>query len=120
MTTARGRPRPSGLNRRPHTKWGIGRTGSGACRGGNAAVCHHCTHVQQGHALQDYTRHHDGRLTDLRVILKCNGEFIYVKLISDIARLRGVVSLSCEERREGGGSHLERREGGGSKAMYPR
>ena len=32
----------------------------------------------------------------LRVILKCNGAYIYVKLISEIARLRGVVSLSCE------------------------
>ena len=31
-----------------------------------------------------------------------------MKLISDIARLRGVVSLSCEERREGGVSSAER------------
>ena len=57
---------------------------------------------------------------NLRVILKCNGEFIYVKLISDIARLRGVVSLSCEERREGGGGPTSSERGGGSKAMYPR
>ena len=29
-----------------------------------------------------------------------------MKVISEIARLRGVVSLSCEERREGGGPAL--------------
>ena len=45
---------------------------------------------------------------------KCNGENFREN------ETRGMVSLSCEERREGGGSHLERREGGGSKAMYPR
>ena len=53
--------------------------------------------------------------TNLRVILKCNGAYIYVKLISEIARLRGVVSLSCEERREGGGSYQSTERGGGHK-----
>ena len=41
-----------------------------------------------------------------RVILKCNGENFRD------SETRGMVSLSCEERREGGGSQLEPREGG--------
>ena len=42
----------------------------------------------------------------VRVILKCNGENFRD------SETRGMVSLSCEERREGGGSQLEPREGG--------
>ena len=51
--------------------------------------------------------------TYLRVV-KCNGAYICVKLISEIGRLQGVVSLSCEERREGGG-RIRAQRGGGHK-----
>ena len=37
-----------------------------------------------------------------RITLKCNVEFIYMKMSSEEARPRGVVSSSCEQRREGG------------------
>ena len=45
----------------------------------------------------------------VRVILKCNGDNMYVKFISDIARLGGVVSLSVKSTESGGPSlSLER------------